>query len=227
MSKRPDMKLTRAIKRGIRDDWLTCFPEFSALSDVRDIGRRVGPFIQGIHLDLRANRDDYSSQLFLHNCAEGLGFKTLSFSGGSESFRTISIRWSLEPHERDFRKRAQFLREASRLPMEGPVSTSQIIKAFESYIVDQYGSSAYPESTSFIYFLVYEGLYDKARAYLDHYDAFWTDKSGEKDAELIAWRQELETVIEAGSEALREVTEKEFELLKADHLREAPILKSV
>lgn len=214
------MKLLASDKKKIRNDWHTMFPEL-AIYDGRTIARRVGPFIQGVHLDLRSGSAHYRACSFLHNCAVGSGSLSLSFSEGSHSYM-IRIGSKLQFHDQEYVRMAKEMRKSSSLSFEGELTDADVVTFGKEYI-EEVGSLAFSESGGLIYFLVYIGCLKSARSTLDKYYRHW--KPWGFDDELDRWHERMLGVIAEGPPSLHDAAEKEVIKLKAQGLPEADLLR--
>lgn len=117
------------MKTKITNDWLTEFPEYKK-THPQVIEKRVGPLKFHIGYDIRYSTDikiGYS----VFNLSNPLDFCCANLSCEPKS-RRYSLTW--QQHEKGlYKEAAQELRELAPIPLEGPITLSQIIDGYVNY----------------------------------------------------------------------------------------------
>ena len=115
----------------IRNDWLKEFPIFSK-ETLCSISKRVGPILVSIGWEIRYKEyRPASSVCNLMNVEEGL-YASLD---GEPGYRRNALSW--EQHEKGLYKEAiEEIKKNSPIPLEGPITLSQLLEAYDKEIRD-------------------------------------------------------------------------------------------
>ncbi len=124
-----DIKIDSKMKTKITKDWLVEFPEYKKTLSTT-IEKRVGTIVFSIWYDV-AYELDIKPQVYYFNLSNG----RLDYCGDL-TFEPKSRRYSLTwlQHEKGlYKEAAQELRELAPIPLEGPVTLSQVINGYKNY----------------------------------------------------------------------------------------------
>lgn len=130
MQKRIDIKIDNKMKTKITNDWLTEFPGYKKVRP-QAWKKRVGPLCFNMGYDMGYLSIEYKIRGSYFNLSNPLDFTCANLSFEPKSFHCFQIRW--ERHEQGrYKQAAQELREQAPIPLDGPVTLSQIINAYKN-----------------------------------------------------------------------------------------------
>lgn len=126
-------KIDKEKQKQITEDWLKEFPFFKKFGS-RQWKRRVGPIVLSMGFDVKNvtwnDKPCYEvggSYCNLLKAPEFL-YATLGFE--PKTTHTCNITWQKHVEDQRYKKAAQELREQAPIPLDGPVTLSQILNAY-------------------------------------------------------------------------------------------------
>jgi hypothetical protein len=126
--------LGRAGQR-VRKDWATQFPALSIWRP-RWLVRRLGPLLQGVHLDRASSPDVYRPTSHVHalvrpapNITLTLARRLKTASGAEES---ISLRF----HDKKYKEAARRLAQQNPLQLDRPPILSEVLAAYHAEVLE-------------------------------------------------------------------------------------------
>lgn len=201
-----DIKIDNKMKTIITNDWLK---EFRSYKKIRPQAwkKRVGPLSFGLGYDM-----SYSTRVKIgfsvFNLSNPLDFMCATVSVIPKS-RRYAITWK-QHEEGKYKEAAEELRQLSQIPIEGPVTLTQVINAYKNHPDGyEYGMSVrYFEDPPLI--AGWAGKFDFAKECLDwaypYYEKFFSRHSDKKNAD--EWYQWMLAKI-SDPEGLRKTVEEQ------------------
>lgn len=216
------MTLTASLKRAITDDWKSCFEGLGVYKPMW-LGRRVGPFFQGVCLERSSGGTSYNPTSHIHCLCRDfpvvsltLGQRLLSPRSGTQERILVQF------HETHFEDAARRLAAASLLSLVDPWSLSDLISAVQTYETLGRPDSKYPifPLEDIVMAAAWLGEYDQALSAVAEYEettAQWPKDVKARLGGNIARASELRQLID-NPKALRDLAEANAERLKVRSL---------
>jgi hypothetical protein len=124
-------KFTPALKKRVSKDWHGYFPSFAEIKPLF-FKRRVGCLSVSLYLDISRGSEDYTPYYCVHNLSRELDFMSATLSVSSFRPTSMKIRW----HDKNYKEFTLKMREKAYLPLEGPISLQDMVKAYQDYQVN-------------------------------------------------------------------------------------------
>lgn len=206
-------KLTPTLRRKISKDWQPYFPGLYRRKPMI-FERRVGPLLVSIGFESICGGELYRPGFGVHNLCmiEDALYSILDDPlriPDGKAADSLTVRW----HEKNYRQAAERMVKQSLLPLEGPVSLIEVIKAYQKYVAEKNYSyiTSYIEDPALI--AAWAGEDKIAREALDWGSrvlSTWPEYAIESREWLSGWREMMEEKI-ANPAELRRITREEVE----------------
>lgn len=203
-------KIDAKQQRKITNDWLELFPSYKRETS-RSISRRIGPLLLSIWYQMGTGSCQYYIK-FTECALLEENQKYLGFVLESVPTSRTGLPWLF--HEQGIYKRlAQELRAVAFVPMEGPVTLSQIINAYKDKVSKEWMGEQALEDVVLI--PAWAGKEELAQELLEWtYDLFMDGiTKPERIDHIKKWRDVLEHRLK-DPERLREIVNENVERLK-------------
>lgn len=124
-----DVKIDNKMKTKITDDWLK---EYSSYKKTRPclLQKRIGPLINSFGYEVRYGTDIMMS-VSIFNLSNPLDFICANLKTRPES-RRKRLTW-IQHEQGKYKEAAEELRQQAAIPLEGPITLSQVINAYKNY----------------------------------------------------------------------------------------------
>jgi hypothetical protein len=197
-----DVKITGPMKTKISNDWLLEFPEYKKFRPC-NWKKRVGPLQLNIGYEAKSKYIEPGASVF--NLANPLDFTCGNLITTPKS-RRDSITW--EQHEKGLYKEAVAeLKALFPIPLEGPVTLTQVFEGYKKYISYPHISSERNYQDPALV-AAWAGKLDKAQEYLDWgYSSYKEDTRYKLTPE--EWYKDMQERI-SNPEALRKTVEEQI-----------------
>ena len=138
------MKLTLQIKKQITQDWLKLFPEMVVYKPMWLI-KRNGPLLVGVCLERVLGNTAYCPVIHIHNLCRPKGFISLTLWNPLQNkrgtyYQTINVK----SHTSSFEDAGKRLRQQSIFPISEKLTLSEILLAYQKYLMLNMQDSKYP-----------------------------------------------------------------------------------
>lgn len=212
------MTLTAQLRRTITEDWKSCFESLGVYKPMW-LGRRIGPFFQGICLERSSGSTSYIPTSHLHCLCRDfpvvsltLGQRLLSPRSGSEERILVQF------HRTHFEDAARRLTAASLLPLDGPWGLGDLISAVQMYQTLGRPDSRYPifPFEDVVMAAVWLGERDQARSTIAEYQETitgWPESVTSRFGGNVAWASKFRQLVD-NRKALQNLADANAERLK-------------
>ena len=127
-------KFTPALKKRVSKDWHGFFPAFAQVKPLF-FKKRVGCLSVSLYLDISRGGEYYTPYYCVHNLSRELDFMSATLKRRLYTLRNtpdfLTLRW----HDKNYREAAPRMATQSYLPLEGPISLQDMIKAYQDYVM--------------------------------------------------------------------------------------------
>jgi hypothetical protein len=222
------IELTAALKRSITEDWNSLFLELGVYQPMW-LGRRVGPFFQGICLERNSGNASYLPTSHIR-CLCG-DFPVVSLALGqplSSATSGTQERISVQFHQAHFDDAARRVRAASLLPLSDSWGLVDLVTAIETYRELGRPDSKYPVFLfeDVVMAATWLGELDRAESAIAEYQeatAHWPENVMARFGGSVAWASKLRQLI-SNPKGIRDMVDANAKKLKAQHLPQAEML---
>jgi hypothetical protein len=199
------------LKKRISKDWHASFPEMAMVKPLF-FKKRVGCLSVSLFLDVRRGSERYNPEYGVHNLAREspgisvmLGHRLRTTRNTPDS---VTVRW----HDKNYREFVPRMHAQAYLPLEGPISLQNVIKAYRDYV----NSYVRPhldclEDPAMI--CAWAGEEALAKACLSWaVETFktWPQEEQDRVGGIDAWHAKMEEII-ADPEKLRQITREQVD----------------
>jgi len=138
-------KLTSSFKKKATNQWADAFPDLGVYKNMWLL-RRVGPFLQGICLDMDSSGSNYLPTFHIHNLAnQDDDFISLTLRTPLVSKKNGSpVRISATQHEEIFSDFIEQFRLQTPISLTGNISFENVWVAFQNYLKNGQAETRYP-----------------------------------------------------------------------------------
>lgn len=122
------IKIDGKMKTKITSDWLSQFPSYKKARS-QAWKKRVGPMV--LNMGYNVQGSEYKIEGSYFNLSNPLDFLCANLTFEPKEWHCYNVKW--EKHEQGrYVQSAQEMREAAPIPLEGPVTLSQVINAYKN-----------------------------------------------------------------------------------------------
>lgn len=207
-------RLTPALRKQITRDWQSSFPQLGLYRPMH-LMRRTGPILIGVLLQANDSNRTYRAIAHVHNLARE--FPTVSLTLAEEvPHEYVKVEW----HDAKFRGLAERLRGVSRVPLEGAVRYSVVLKGYWEYIESPKGRFQIPLLEDAIRLAACSGDEALIRETSDHVGSIadaWGEATFSRAGGRAKWMSRLQETAK-DRKALLETAEREAHRHKATDL---------
>lgn len=216
------MKKPPPTKKQISQDWLAEFPALGILKPMF-LARRMGPFVQGVCLDVDRWNERYLPYTLLHCLCRPSSSVSLTLAQPLLTTRTnYPDKISFRSHVERYKEAAERLGKCSLLPLVGPIIIDQVLDAYSTFRSLREPSSGYPFPLfeDAVLLLVWNDQGERALRLLEQQVgemAGWPDFVLNKIGGLSTWREAMLEKVK-NPEQVKATVEKQIVDLKVGSL---------
>jgi len=128
-----DNKLLTAHQKAITKDWQLELPKLGIYEN-RELLRRVGPLLVGVHLARDSAGDNYLPIFHVHFLGNSCTFLSLTLGQEVKTDRGSNDKIKVRQHEERYKDSVRRLKEQASLSVEGPLTLREVIEAYRNFM---------------------------------------------------------------------------------------------
>jgi hypothetical protein len=206
------VKITPKLQKQITKDWHSCLPSM-AQRHTKVLSRRVGPLLVSVGYDIPSFANIYRPGSYVHNLSKESDhlYASLKIEPRSAPNKAPEVLTWLQHEKEHYKQVAEWLKQQSVIPLEGPVSLNMIIDGYKKHVKDQPYHLFIDRLDAPALIAAWAGQEVIAREALEWgFSEFlkWPEEVQSKYGGSMAWRHDLEKQT-SDPEKLRKIVEQE------------------